>query len=99
MERKFEEARDLDYSAQKDVMQEYGARSIEEALVIKNWGRGRIEYVCNRCGCIISEKEAEENEEHDAFSGWIHYCRSCKKIIDSDLQRYRSRDRDRFEKL
>mgnify|MGYP001604268810 CR=1 FL=1 len=100
MEGKFKKARDLDWDAQKDAMKEYGARSIEEALVIKNIGKPKIDFVCSGCGSIISREQAESAQERGtAMEGDLYYCRSCKSDRDKRLEKLRSRDRNRFNNL
>lgn len=100
MEDKFQKAMDLGWDAQRDAMRKYGASSIQEALVIKNFGRSKYEYYCDSCGCSISKEQANKTEERATLSTHARFhCNSCKKAEDKRLDKLNQRDQKRFDRL
>jgi hypothetical protein len=96
MGEKFDKALGLDYDVQKSICDEYGVRDICEAVILKKFGKPRIEeeYRCDRCKCSIDKSEARLG-----WTGHAHVCSSCRREIDKELGASARKDKRRFDNL
>lgn len=105
---KLDEVRDISYAVQDEMKEKYNTRNIEEAWVIKKWGRPyeKLTYTCDRCGCMLKESIAKKNGKKKLGifnTDYVYYCDSCKKRNQREeeerTKKYNREERKRFNRL
>ncbi len=103
---KFDELRDLDYDAQREIEKKYNVSDIVDAYILREFGKPSFtcQIMCNRCKCQI---DYECQREYDGLTITMyrgesesdHLCKSCCKEIERDRERSKERDLRKFDSM